>query len=795
MPKYTVIFNKQNYDIESQNPLTKAELDEAVDNIANQQRATETVGEKVQGFGRAVGDAVTFGQAPHIAGEGKVIGGAIYDFLHGKNPLKELYNDYKSGKLADTYRQGREEYKDEQKKWETLHPKANFVGQAIGTLGTLPAGSAVAKIPAVAKYLKGAGILKKGALAGAGWGGAYGAGEGLSNTEGKGFDFENALIGGGIGAATGATLGTAIPLSVMGIKGGIKGILNVGKAITNKLKTGYKGNTEQYAVPEGVQTKTFRKLAENPEVQKEAERGDIGMRAEEFQNKATEKTLSFVPETFEKVSKDYENLDKNTFLSFAKNNTLQKINEAFKNFGFDTKFMPNETAQKQAIEFSKNLLKATENQNGEIGITYENLQRAMKTTYEMEQKAYNAGDTAVGNLYHNIRVALKEARATNPKIEQTSQKYADISKAKEMLERALGIKFEKGANHRQVATKLIQNARNRAGTQLDDTIAEVGNILKKYPDLPAAKELQNAIDLAQVAYDFRPPTEDKLLNKVKPSSNSFIKTLLWDVPKKALFETSPQEKAKLLAENLKAGRITPQDVSGSFDIINAGKFTTGLNRFLQRQKLYGGKYNPIAMAMRFNKMPKIEYYQNPKGNVYLPNLADEDLALIGKKQKPVLLKQNIVEKNKNHHPEVDVKEYNDILNSGLYETTDIVQPNFKEKPNYYNFIARDKYNNVVVVEINDNKNNFEIVGLFKTKPEDLIRMTKKAKRDGGQSIITKRLNLNGQQSNSALPFGNSIIPQIKNNFNSLTRNPLIPASNSRIRDFFNEYYNNKEQSK
>ena len=402
-----------------------------------------------------------------------------------------------------------------------------------------------------------------------------------------------ALTNAGIGGVAGGTIGAALPLAFMGVKGGINSIAK----IPQKLQTGYKGDVVQYATPNGVQTKTFRKLAENPVVQKEALRGDIGMRAEEFQNKATDKTLEFVPELFEKVSKDYEALPKDIFISFDKTNTTSNLLRAIDNFRFDTKFMPNKKVETEARKLVQDIIKAGKTVNNEYGITRENLQRAMNTTWENSQKAFNNGDNAVGKLYSDIYNILRKARATNQQVENVSAKYHDIKQVKEMLEKALGTKLEKGANIRQLATKLIQQARNRAGNQFDDTLVDIGERLSKYTDLPNVKELKNAIDLAQVSYDFRPPSNDKFLN-VKPSQNSIFKSIFWDFPKKLLFENSPQQKAKLLAKNLKEGRITPEEALGQFNIINAGKFSTELNRYLQAQRLFGGRINPIAALMR-----------------------------------------------------------------------------------------------------------------------------------------------------------------------------------------------------
>lgn len=545
-------------------------------------------------FGQKIGNTLTFGQAPHIAGFYDALGGAIYNKLHGnKNTIKDFYQDYENA---------REKFKKDQKEFDENHKKLALTGDVVGAIGTLPVGGAVAKIPRIAQILKGANALEKGAMAGASWGGAYGLGQGLSNTEGKGVDVKSGLVGGGIGTLAGGTIGAAIPLSVMGVKGGINAI----SKLPQKMATGYKGSIEQYVVPEGVQTKTFRKLAKSPEIQKEALRGDIGMRAEELQNKATEKVVGFVPELFEKVSQDYKAIPKNTFISFDKTNAVGKMLQAVKDFQFATKFMPKESIEKEVNNLVQKVAKSGKTVNNEYGISFENLQSAMKTTWENSQKAFNNGDNAVGKLYSDIYNVLREARATNPKIERASQRYADISDAKELIEKGLGVKFEKGANYRQLATKLIQNARNRAGTQLDDAINKATEILKKHPDLKGAEEMHKAIDLAQVSYDFRPPEESKLLNSMPTKKG--IRNKIFG----AIFEKSPQEKARLLAKNLKEGRITLDDVVGQFDIVKGG---TNFNRFLQNQKVYGGKYNLIGNIMRNKRQsPTMPLFLLEEGN-------------------------------------------------------------------------------------------------------------------------------------------------------------------------------------
>lgn len=794
----------------------------------------ETKGDVVEGTGRAIGEIATFGQAPYLAGYGKVLGGTLYDALHGKNVLKELYKDYKSGYLGDTFKEGSEEYKQKQKKYETLHPGLNFAAESIGTLATLPAGGAVAKIPAVAKALKGAGTIKKGMLAGLGWGTSQGAGHSLSHTEGELFDPKSAAMGAGTGAVAGATIGTAIPLGIMGIKGGIGALSKGGKAIDNAIKTGYKGNTEQYAVPEGVQTKTFRKLAENPAIQKEALRGDIGMRSQEFQDKAAEKTIGFVPELFDKVAKDYEALPKDTFISFDKTNATGKLLQAVQDFKFNTKFMPNEAAEDNANKLVQKIIKAGQTKNNEYGITRENLQRAMDTVWEQAEKAYKDGDYAVSKLYKDFYGILKEARATNKQVEETSAKYHDILKVKEKLEKALQVKFEKGANHRQVATKLIQEGRNRAGMQFDEALNYAKDTLSKYADLPDVKELKTAIDLAQVSYDFRPPTADKMLNRV-PTKRGMLKALY-----NTVFDYSPQEKAKLLAKNLQEGRISPQDVTGQFDVINAGKFSTGINRFLQNQKVYGGKYNPIAAMMRNNLgktvnniidsiVPKslktdttfindlredvIDVLNNKTiKNIDFGELSKSKLQTINKirqangidllEKNHLVIPANVVKKlidKRILQNKMTPEEVADLL-IDVFHSKDSKIAGTKYKHIQAMFKIYDKIAKVGFIGKNPANKDTVIKSVYKKEPERLFdKITKGVVLDGRgspSSVLTKNGKVAAPRF-SALQNtpSKSIIQQKSGKVNSFFRNPLILATNSRINDIFRKYYNDNNGGK
>ena len=60
-------------------------------------------------------------------------------------------------------------------------------------------------------------------------------------------------------------------------------------------------------------------------------------------------------------------------------------------------------------------------------------------------------------------------------------------------------------------------------------------------------------------------------------------------------------------------------------------------------------------------------------------LERELLSDLNKKQKPLVLKKNIIEKNKINHPEVSISEYNNILENAVYKPDYVLQtkPNTK----------------------------------------------------------------------------------------------------------------------
>lgn len=101
-----------------------------------------------------------------------------------------------------------------------------------------------------------------------------------------------------------------------------------------------------------------------------------------------------------------------------------------------------------------------------------------------------------------------------------------------------------------------------------------------------------------------------------------------------------------------------------------------------------------------------------KADNVLPGLNSETLKELGKSDKPVLLKKHIIDKNKANHPDVMENEYKEIIGQSLYNPETILPAN-KDKPAYHNFVKRvgEDKSTIVLLEIAENKDNYEIVNL------------------------------------------------------------------------------------
>ena len=109
----------------------------------------------------------------------------------------------------------------------------------------------------------------------------------------------------------------------------------------------------------------------------------------------------------------------------------------------------------------------------------------------------------------------------------------------------------------------------------------------------------------------------------------------------------------------------------------------------------------------------------------LPELNTETLEALGRRSKPVLLKKSVLDRNQNKHPEIGTEEYDYLLGQALYNDPSHF-PGHKDS--YVNLVTQigEERNSLVLLEISERKDNFEIVHMMKINDSNLKRMKKRS---------------------------------------------------------------------
>ena len=129
-----------------------------------------------------------------------------------------------------------------------------------------------------------------------------------------------------------------------------------------------------------------------------------------------------------------------------------------------------------------------------------------------------------------------------------------------------------------------------------------------------------------------------------------------------------------------------------------------------------------------------EDFSAPTRNVQLPALPYNVDAAIGANGKPVIIKKNIFEKNWNAH-RLPFEESRAILNAALYNTDLVGQTQPNNKPLHWVAIKIDDKSPIVVLEVNENKDNIEIVGWYTLDERNLNRIKRQAEKNGGELVM------------------------------------------------------------
>lgn len=134
------------------------------------------------------------------------------------------------------------------------------------------------------------------------------------------------------------------------------------------------------------------------------------------------------------------------------------------------------------------------------------------------------------------------------------------------------------------------------------------------------------------------------------------------------------------------------------------------------------KNNSEDIQAKIDSLNKIDFSKDNK----LPNLNQDTLEQYGFEDKPLLLKKEIIIKNKKEHPEINEQLSIKIIGNALYKPEVVLKAN-KDKPAYHNFISRtdDNHSDIVLLELSDKKENYEIVNFHIIKNRQRIQKEKK----------------------------------------------------------------------
>lgn len=596
-------YMQKNYPVKTEEAEIKEEVNapKTAKDVVNDIKPTA---ENLYNFSRAIGQGASFGQGSHLAGLGQAYGGVLYDILHGKNPLKNLKS------IKNDYVEGREQFKKEYKDFEDKNKGLALTGEILGGIGTGIGSGA----------LKGISLAKKPILnaigSGAGIGGLYGA----SNTEGKGIDLKNAGIGAGLGSVLGVAgvgglklgqkaigqFGTLGRLYGKGVDKTAKAIKPVNELVDEEGKN-LTGTVSSYVRPAGTQNRTARLFAENPHIQQEALKGDVGLRFEEYGNKAVNglsKIKEVVKQAENNAYKEAGITDK-TIIDLSNSNTLDDMYVALREFNDDVSAFANST--KADLNYGMNLLKDFKNliKDGK-DLTFGNLKRITNKLYNDKQRFLKDATKGSGSEEYKLATKLhnifKELKYSDPNLSKATSKYAELEKAIENLQEKTGINLEKSKGF---AAKIFSGARDRAdGGIQEKALEDFTRVMDKYADTKALKTISDDIKMAQFAYDIRPTNIDsKFARDVAQGvgRGDTIVGLAKSVLKKAALgkELNPQEFYQLLARRIKAGKVSPNILNSKFNRISVkGLDDITANRLYLQNQLLGNRAGILGKIIK-----------------------------------------------------------------------------------------------------------------------------------------------------------------------------------------------------
>ena len=157
-----------------------------------------------------------------------------------------------------------------------------------------------------------------------------------------------------------------------------------------------------------------------------------------------------------------------------------------------------------------------------------------------------------------------------------------------------------------------------------------------------------------------------------------------------------------------------------------------------KTKLEDSQGNPIDEngKLVLQQVPSIDDitdadFNQPTRNVQLPTIPKNVDAAIGANGKPVIIKKNVFKKNRRSHKDVTPSDSRAILTVALYNTSLYGQNQKLSRPHNWILIHIADKNSAIIVEVNETKDNVEIVNWHYLKDKQLDQKRSQAIREGG----------------------------------------------------------------
>ena len=127
-------------------------------------------------------------------------------------------------------------------------------------------------------------------------------------------------------------------------------------------------------------------------------------------------------------------------------------------------------------------------------------------------------------------------------------------------------------------------------------------------------------------------------------------------------------------------------------------------------------------------------FNNPTRSVELPKIPKNVDDALGANGRPVIIKKNIFEKNGKSHG-FTPKQSRKILGDALYNPDIVGQSQPSTKKTHWVAIKVDEKSPITILEVNDGKDNVEVVGWYTLDARNLERIKRQAEREGGELLV------------------------------------------------------------